>query len=329
MKTTLAIVPPKSPSEKATRTVVDTILVTPEIAMHWIAPPFQRQVHENEKVRALAETMKNDGGVWPGIVTLGVIGKIMYLIDGQHRRQSFLISGLKEGYTDIRIHYFQNMAEMGEEFVRLNSQLARMRPDDILRGLEGSIPALACIRKTCPFVGYDMIRRSPTAPLLSMSQVLRVWKAGCVEVPAAPSIAAQVLAQTITEDDVTMLCSYLDLCLEAFGRDPEYMRLWGILNLSICFWLYRRMVVTQYSPKTPRLTKDLFKKCLMSISAKGTYCDWLVGRKLGERDRSPAYNRLRVCFSNRLEQELHRKVNMPAPAWASHISQSQKKDSPC
>ena len=51
------------------------------------------------------------------------------------------------------------MAEMGDAFVALNSRLVNMRPDDILRGLEGSIPALQEIRASCPFVGYDQIRQ--------------------------------------------------------------------------------------------------------------------------------------------------------------------------
>jgi hypothetical protein len=56
------------------------------------------------------------------------------------------------------------MADMGEEFVNLNSQLVTMRPDDIRRGLEGTIEALPTIRRECPFVGYDMIVGSASSP---------------------------------------------------------------------------------------------------------------------------------------------------------------------
>src|SRR5439155_2436385 len=42
----------------------------------------------NDKVRALAEQVKADGGVMPGIITLGVVDGVTYLIDGQHRRES-------------------------------------------------------------------------------------------------------------------------------------------------------------------------------------------------------------------------------------------------
>jgi hypothetical protein len=34
----------------------------------------------------------------------------------------------------------------------------------------------------------------------------------------------------------------------------------------------------------------------MSVSANTDYVDWLVGRNLGERDRTPAYGRLKTIF---------------------------------
>jgi len=55
----------------------------------------------------------------------------------------------------------------------------------------------------------------------------------------------------------------------------------------------------------------------MSISADTLYLDWLVGRKLGERDRSPAYDRIKKAFVKRLEQDMGRKPSLPAPAWAN------------
>lgn len=311
---------PKTASEKKTRTVVDTIRFTQDTLKSWRLPEFQRPIKINEKVRALAEQLKADGGVMPGIITLGVINGTTYLVDGQHRREAFLISGLDEGYTDIRTHYFESMADAGDEFVRLNSQLVRMRPDDILRGLESSVEALRHIRQQCPFVGYDMIRRGPTSPIVSMSMILRAWRGSSTDVPSPHGIAtsAQNLAQTLTDEEARGLIDFLKLAVDGFGRDPEYARLWGSLNIILCMWLYRRMVLSQYSPKTPRLTKEVFKKCLMSLSANEDYLDWLVGRHLGERDRSPAYNKVRVAFAHRIEIETGKKPHMPAPAWASH-----------
>jgi hypothetical protein len=317
---------PKTASEKKTRTVVDTIRFTPETLKNWKLPEFQRDVKVNEKVRVLAEQLKEDGGVMPGIITLGVVDGVTYLIDGQHRREAFAISGLEEGFTDVRIHYFNSMADAGEEFVKLNSQLVRMRPDDILRGLENSVPALREIRRKCPFVGYDMIRRGERAPIVSMSMILRAWRGSSTEVPAPHGVAASAksLAETLTAEEMHGLIGFLTCAIEGIGRDPEYTRLWGGLNIVLCMWLYRRTVISQWSPQTPRLTQALFAKYLMSLSANEKYMDWLVGRHLGERDRSPAYFKLKSIFAERLQSEMNKKIRMPSPAWCTHGGGAKK-----
>lgn len=316
----MSVVPiqkPKTSPERKTRTVVDTIMVTPESVKKWKIPPFQRPVQENEKVRLLAETLKDDGGVWPGIITLGILNGDTYVVDGQHRKVAFVMSGLQEGYTDVRMHHFESMAAMGEEFVQLNSQLVRMRPDDILRGLEESCPAMIEIRRRCPFVGYDMVRRGPSAPLVSMSTILRWWKGSAAEapVPTGSGLSTAQLAVTFNEEETAQACDFLDLALGAFGRDPEYVRLWGALNMILCMWLYRRLVVNPYSSKTKKMSRDQFKKCLMSVSAQADYLDWLLGRKLCERDRSPAYSKIKGAFAQRIYTDTGVKAMLPQPSW--------------
>lgn len=309
---------PKTATEKRTHTVVDTIVITPGLLAKWLSPPFQRPVRENEKVRALAEHLKQNGGVLPGIITLGVLDGDVYIIDGQHRKAAFILSGLAEGYTDIRKHFFADMADMGDEFVTLNSQLVRMRPDDILRGLEASVPQLGQIREQCPFVGYDMIRHNETkAPMVSMSALLRQWQSSGQETPShnGCGLSTAGMAKALAEDDVRHITGFLKIAIEAFGRDQESFRLWSGLNMVMCMWAYRNMVLRQYSPKVPRLDRDLFKKCLMSLSADANYVDWLLGRKLGERDRSPCYTRMKLIFAKRLGVELGKKVMMPQPVW--------------
>jgi hypothetical protein len=314
---------PQTVNEKKTKTALEVMLVTPELLGKWRSPPFQRPVRQNEKVRALAEQMKLEDGIWPGIITLGVLNGETYIIDGQHRKESFLLSGLKEGLINACIHYFQSMAEMGEEFVKLNSQLARMRPDDILRGLEDSIPGLKRIRMTCPFVGYDFIRRNTaTAPMVGMSVTIRAWCGSTTEVPSPNhgGMSAAGMAETMDDSEYDSLIQFLTMANTAFGRDPQYGRLWSGLNLIICMWMYRRLVLNPPSSPNSRsqqLTKDMFKKCLMSVSASSDYVDWLLGRNIGERDRAPAYARLKSIFAKRLAQEVGHKVSLPQPAWSS------------
>lgn len=313
------LVRPQTPSEKKTRTVVDTIMVTPALLEKWKSPPFQRPVKQNEKVRALAEELKRDGGVWPGIITLAILDGVVYLIDGQHRKESFMLSGLLEGFTDVRTHYVNTMAEMGEEFVRLNSQLASMRPDDILRGLESSIEGLHKLRMHCPFIGYDSIRRNTNCPVVGVSLVLRAWRGSMGETPShtATGMSAAAIAESMVIKEYESLIEFLNLALGGFGRDPQYGRLWSALNLIMCMWLYRRLVThPEMSSKVQPISKELFKKCLMSLSATSDYVDWLHGRQIGERDRAPAYARVKAVFAARIQAETNKKVYLPQPAWA-------------
>ena len=318
----LTIVKLKTVAEKATRTTLEGMFVTRDIITSWQHPPFQRPLRVNDKVKALAEEIKRNGGIIPGVLTLGVLSQtgvqVRYRLDGQHRMEAFLMSGLDEGYADVRIHFCESMGQMGEEYVELNSRLVSMRPDDILRGLEGSYANLRTVREKCRFVGYDMIRRNEKAPIVSMSAMLRVWRGSSGDVPVTTGgVSTPALAITLTNEETELLVSFLGVCSDAWGRDKEYARLWGSLNLILCAWLYRRMVITQYSPRTPRLTKELFGKCLMSLSADSHYVDWLLGRIASERDRAPAYDRIKRIFVTRLAKEMDgKKPAMPAPAWA-------------
>lgn len=310
--------------QKATRTKVDTILLTPEIVKSWKTPAFQRPFKLNDKVAEIVEQIKVDGGVIPGIITLGILNNITYRVDGQHRTEAFLLTGLPEGYVDVRYHWFESDAEMAAEFERLNSSLVRMRPDDILRAREASSEPMQRLRKRCPFVGYDYIRRNEKSPILSMSVVLRCWFGSAPEVPTSSGLSASAAASQLTSDEAETLIGFLTLAHEAWGRDSEYARVWGALTLSLSMWLYRRTVTTQYSPSSIRLTRDQFRKCLMAITADERHMEWLVGRMLNDRDRAPGFNRMKTIFAARLESEIAKKVRLPSPAWAHGGSVTRK-----
>jgi hypothetical protein len=307
--------------QRKTMSHVETLGPSKEELLSWKVPPFQRPLRVNDKVRRVADVIKTDGGVIPGIITLGVLRndkKTTWLLDGQHRREGAVLSGLSQFYVDVRICEFDMMAEMGQEFVDLNSHLVTMRPDDVLRGLEASSPALSKIRRECPFVGYDQIRRGPANPMLSMSAALRCWNASAQEVPAPTGGGAARIAGDLTMEEADGLIVFLLLCDRAWARDPEFAVLWKNLNLALTMWLYRRTVVTAHSAKTARLSKDLFVKCMMALSANPDYLDYMVGRNLTERDRSPTYDRLKRIFARRIEQETGKKPMLPAPPWAAH-----------
>lgn len=314
---TSVIEKPKTAVEKRTHTTVDTISLHPEQIAKWRRPDGQRPLRENAKVRAIAEAIRVDGGVLPGILTLGVLDGAYWIIDGQHRLHAFGLSGVKEGFADIRYFHATSMADINREYVELNSRLVAMKPDDFLRGMEGSIEALSAIRRACHFVGYDHIyRKGKGVTVLSMAATLRNWKDSQGDTPARTGGGTACdIAIGMPREEIDGLISFLGHAYVAFGREAEYARLWGALNMTLCMWLYRRLVLIQYSQKTVRISGALFQKCLLSVSADGPYQDWLMGRKISERDRTPGYSRLKIIFSRRLEQELGRKIQLPAPAW--------------
>lgn len=303
---------------------MDTLFITAAMVASWRLPPFQRPLRINDKVRAVTEQIRRDE-VIEGVLTLGKLKgeNALYIVDGQHRIEAFKLSELNEAIADVRICTFETMGEMADEFVRLNSSLVRMRPDDILRGLESSVPALSAIRKACPFVGYDQIRRSEKTPILSMSALIRSWTGSTLETPTANGggASAAALAQNLNSQSVQNLIGFLATAHAAWGRDPEYFRLWGGLNLTICMWLWNRLVIDRERAGGKRyavLNIPDFKHCLMAISADGDYLEWLRGRNLNERDRSPCYVRVKTIFVRRLTTDATgKKAFLPSPAWSS------------
>ena len=312
------------PVGKADRSRMETLLLTQDIVRSWRTPPFQRPLRVNPKVVAISQEMKSNGGFITGVLTLGVLGpdKIYYIVDGQHRIEAAKISELEEFIADVRLVTFDTMAEMAQEFVKLNTALVRFNPDDILRGLEGSSKALTHIRTNCAFVGYDNIRRKPGSPMVSMASALRCWVGSHGDTPTGVSTGAATLAQQLTLEDAEELTRFLNIAFHAWGRDLEYARLWGNLNLTSCMWLYRKLVVERQRgvKRFLLLSADAFRKCLMAVSAKADYIDWLVNRNMSERDRSPCYGRLREIFTKRLIDGGVKSPKLPSPAWSTSKS---------
>lgn len=321
--------PPTTKPATGTRSHMDTVMIEMRTIAGWKIPPFQRPLRVNERVREISEEIRQSGGVIPGVLTIGRIKEGRetgeYLVDGQHRVEAFRLSEVREAIADVRYMEFDSMADMGDEFVRLNSNIVKMRPDDVLRGLEGSTPVLATIRDRCPFVGYDQIRRGPTSSLVSMSQILRVWEGSAAHTPVALSKGAVHLACEISAESAAKMCIVLNMMYEAWSLDEATKRLWGSLNLAVCMWLWRRLVDDTERRGSTRyivLSNAQFKRCLMSLGASNAYTDWLLGRQLGDRDRSGCYNRVRQIFIRRLLEDKvgGGKVQLPQPAWLKRAS---------
>lgn len=310
---------------KAVRSAMETLLFSRDDIENWKVPKFQRPIRVNGKVLALAEELKQSGGVIPGILTLGKLGasKTFYIVDGQHRTEAFKISELKECIADVRIVTFDTMAEMADEFVNLNSRLVNMRPDDILRSLEESMPALRRVTENCEFVGYGNVRRGNSgSALVSMSLLLRGWFMSVAEVPTSSAPNATVLAGMLDNNEADKLVVFMNAARSAWGTDPENYKLWGSLNLTMNMWLWRRLVLDvdrSGNKRTVVLNPDQFRKCMMASSADRLYLDWLHGRSLNENTRSPCFVRLKAIFVKRLQEDAKdpKKVALPSPSWAS------------
>jgi hypothetical protein len=316
---------PRTAANKAVRSIMDTMLLTPEGVARWKRPPFQRELRVTPRVLGAVEELKANGGVISGVLTLGKLGTETYLLDGQHRVEAFKLSEQKEGIADVRICTFESMADMGDEFVRLNSALVRMTNDDVLRGLEGSNEHLQLLRKRCPFIGYSHVRASSAsnAKLLTMSTTIRVWFGSAGQTPT-PGPSSTECVKLIDAENVDRLTKMLSIAYEAWGHDPESFRMWGSLNLSMSFWLWRRLVLRQGleqrrgGHEIVTLSADEFRQCLMAVAANSNYLDWLLGRGLRDRDRSPAYNRVKQIFVGRLGGMGFGRATLPIPDWASH-----------
>lgn len=305
------------------RSVMETRLLSVEDLESWQQPRFQRPLRINQKVLDFSEDLKRNGGVISGVITLGQLpgDPALYKVDGAHRTEAAKMSGIKEFIADVRITQFESLSDMAEEFVRLNSSLVRMRPDDILRGLEENLPLLKQLRQQCTFIGYDNVRRaSSSSCVLSMSATLRSWGGSNTETPTLSGGApGHLICEGLDETEIAHLSAFLNTAYAAWGNDPENYRLWGNLNLTMCMWMFRQLVLKPAAAKNRHVSIKMpqFNKCLMSVSAASEYVDWLHGRNMGERDRSPCYRRLRAIFIKRLHEDIGgpRAPKLPAPAW--------------
>lgn len=310
---------------KSLRSSMETLIITSDQVNEWRIPPFQRPLRVNAKVQAIAEEMKANGCEISGVVTLGRLtgDPVYYVVDGQHRVEAFRLSGMKEIIADVRVVHFDSMADMSDEFVRLNTALVRMRPDDLLRGLTPGLPPLQKIMRECSFVGYDQVRRGgESGPVVGLSAVIRCWDTSGRDVPTSSSHGSiGQIAMALDEDSARKLIRFLNLAHEAWGRDPEYYRLWANCNLGLCMWLYRRIVLDTSRRGGVRiavLKDDQFSKCMVALSANPKYLEWLRGRLLNDRDRSPGYTRIKTIFARRLVDEGITKTGLPSPPWASN-----------
>lgn len=312
---------------KADRSKMETILLTPAILESWTLPPFQAPLRLNAKVHQIGDELRNQGGipVISGVITLGILPNdtALYLLDGQHRRAAAMESGKTEFLADVRVKAFDSMEEMAKEFLELNTSISKKSPDDQLRALSESCKPLQFIAKECPFIGYRYIRANLDSPVIGMAAALRRWHGSGFETPAVGGASGSAinLALKFTVEDAEQLVRFMQVVFAAWGKDIENRTLWQALNMTMCMWMWRVLVLDRDRTGSRRyavLTVDQYRHCLMAVSADAEYVAWLAGRNMAERDRAPCYRRLRAAFISHLQSEMRGKVKMPQPLWMNN-----------
>ena len=311
------------PRRKTRTAVTETKLLTADDLRSWQIPPVQGIFKVNKKVLGYIEDLKESGGIIGGVITLGRLPNDprLWIVDGLHRTSGALVTELLEFIAEVRIIDFPNMGELADEYVKMNTPFRGKRPDDILRAMEENLPCLKLLRAQCDFIGYGNVRRAVTgSPVIGMSQVLKCWFGSKQETPGTSGgINPRGLAEQIDEKDIEQLSAFLNTVYAAWGNDPEYYRLWGALNLTMCMWIYHQLVLKKdIRRKVVMLTVAEFGRCMMSVSAASDYVDWVRGRNMSERDRSPCYTRLRKIMGARITDDTGRRAMFPQPSWCKN-----------
>jgi len=307
---------------KTDRSLMETRVLTLDAVEQLKKPRFQRELRITPRVKDAAELMKTTEAI-EGVVTLGKFDGDTWLLDGQHRIEAFKLSGLREVLCDVRIKFFDSMADMAIEFRRLNTALVSMRTDDIMRAAEETNVQVKNLRTLCPFIGYDHIRTHDKArTLVSMATVVRVWFGSAGDTPT-PGPGSTEAIEMLDEEQGILLAEFMTACFEAWGNDRANFKLWSTANLGVLMWLWRRVVLQIGLPpfrggtRVIVMERKRFMTCMMALSADPTFSDWLVGRNLSERDRGPCYSRIKQIFVRRLATDNISNPRFPAGEWTS------------
>jgi hypothetical protein len=312
----MQLVPKTEVSEPSAGTVMDAKIVSLDEMNSWQRPPFQRDEKLTAKVKDFAAGLKTNGGIVSGLILLGKLRgdeTTIYLVDGQQRRLACNTSNEKQFYIEFCLKYYTSFVDMAEDFKRTNGRLVSFRPDDFLRAYEVTHPQLRLLHESCDFLGYSRGGSNHRGSVLTVSCALKCWFGAMQPSPAVYGQATE-LAEHLDEIQRQHMTTFFNTAYSAWESDRCNARLWTNLNLLMCMYLYRKLVL---EPRGNPLPKDMFRKCLLSVAANAGYSEWLVGRQQYERDRDPCFKRLKRIFLARLNSEYNGKcrIQFPKPEW--------------
>lgn len=254
-------------------------------------PSCQRAFRPSAKKRAeVLEEMIRTGRI-PGQILLGTInGTDLYLVDGQHREIICLDAGIETILAEVRVRRFANMDELVKEYIRCNSKIASHTSGDQLKALVTLYPTtLGFISKKCSFVSFSSRRIDGGKANVNFSMCISAWTHSKRNKPTDGGFGkVEDMARDLTPADAAQLAEFLKLAHDAWGREPAIATLWGNLNLTLCMWLYRRVVLaatvapSRRKKAVTQVTPVQFRNALMELVGynKGNYVAILRNRTL-------------------------------------------------
>jgi len=291
---------------------MEMMVLNRKVVESWEKPPFQRPVAEGKNIISMSVQMQ-DFGYMMSAFYLGVWEGRTYLVDGQHRRVSFISSGLEEIVAPVVTKHYpkgsQGLLEMCEDFLRIQQHIKNPTANDKLRALEPNNKCLQKITRMCPFVGYER-------PLLSMAQVIRSLVISGQEMPGSAARSAVDHARDMKMKEANGLITFLQLAYEAWGIDKDMRLMWSPMNMALCLWFFRRMLKGSKSPGT--VTTSQFSEIFALLPSK-TYISLLEdnsgGRMNDEDTRNPVAVELRRTIKKGLRRDGVHDYYMPEVPW--------------
>ena len=323
--------PLTTPLEIEAQSRVVKIKLTPEVINSWLIPDWQRHVRTNPKGRQLCEDIK-EIPILESMIIVGVIqrrGKyVLYLLDGHHRKEHFLKSGAPYIIIDVKFAYVETMGEMADLYLKCQDQIVKSSPNDNLKGLAVNSKTLNHIIKHCTCVTLDAARSGASNASVTMSTVIQVWYDSNLDPPkrntlGSPPKSITDLAKKLTMRDAETIVAFIKICEEVFGFNNESSALWKHINLVLCLWLYRVMVLkTEWEGcegyKVTYLDDKRFGIGLSALRHSRFYSS-MTNKRLGSAvDRKEAYlNMTRWFLSGFPNNNGRTRVRLPKPTWAS------------
>lgn len=279
-------------------------------------PEFQRGFQRNKKFEEVKDYIVARHEI-PGELTIGILDGMPLALDCQHRIHAFLDTDLES--VKVTVVQFTNGSyqDYAREFTLRNSQIRALDTNDRLRGMAPNLPLINKLVNDFPFMSFAAAKSGDN---LSVSTVLSTWNKATQDTPSATNPVAEI-ASVLTDSEYLRMAAFIQCAHRAWG-DPvrSNKMLWSSLTLTMTAWLYRRVVEPVEDParKVTKIDDLTFSKCLMGVAADPTFSDWVVGRRLGRRDRGPAYNRVKEIFVQRLRHEYpeRKNINLPQPRWS-------------